>query len=83
MTISLIELVLEFDPLEPESVEEALHEIHAHEDSNCDVDEDGPAYEHCEERASSDTASDCLFEENLEIIIIYFGELAVGKRESP
>jgi hypothetical protein len=38
--ISFVELVLELYPMESQSVEEGLHQIHKHKDSNCECEED-------------------------------------------
>jgi len=42
VTLSLEELVLEFDPMESDSVEGALHDIHHHQDCHGDSPEGEP-----------------------------------------
>ena len=44
VAISLVELVLELDPMETERVQEALKQIHAHEDAEGDGPEYRPKY---------------------------------------
>ena len=39
VAISLVELVLEFNPMESEGVQEAFHGIHAHEYKECECEE--------------------------------------------
>ena len=40
MTIALEELVLEFHPVQSQRVQEALHDVHGHEDAECHTGED-------------------------------------------
>ena len=42
VAISLVELVLELHPVETERVQEALEQIHAHEDAEGDAPKKGP-----------------------------------------
>ena len=45
MAISLIEFVLEFYPVQAQGVQEAFHDIHAHENSKGNISENEEANE--------------------------------------
>lgn len=55
ITVALVELVLELDPMQAQRMQEALHRIHAHQHAKChpyeDVEHDG----HLDRRESTKT----------------------------
>lgn len=44
VAVSLVELGLELDPVQPQGVEEALHDVHAEENAGGDSEENGESY---------------------------------------
>lgn len=76
VAIRFEKLVLELHPLQSQRVQKALHQVHAHQDAEGQVDENGPAEENHKERARFHAASDRLREED-------FRKLSVGKTECP
>jgi len=81
VTLSLEELVLEFDPMESDGMKSALHDIHHHQDGHSHGPEGEPHHEGAEnstDKALIGTPSqgETLFEEDSS-------ELRVGKGESP
>ena len=61
ISVTLVELILELHPVETETVQEALQQVHKHQDAECDGPEDWP-----EDDSRSDASScassgiDCL-----------------------
>lgn len=76
MSIRLEELVLEFHPLQSQSMQKALHQVHAHQDPDRHVDENGPANEYSDKGATFNSTTNRLFKENLS-------QLTMGQTQSP
>mmetsp|Transcript_87188 Transcript_87188/g.188807 ORF Transcript_87188/g.188807 Transcript_87188/m.188807 type:complete len:290 (+) Transcript_87188:153-1022(+) len=75
MSISFVELALEFNPMESEGVEETLQTVHAHEHSNGHTHEDDEA-ESDHEEVGAERGFEQLVEEDQR-------ELRVREREGP
>lgn len=74
--ISLEELALELDPLKTDSVQEALHGIHAHDDTERDIEEQEHSDQDDWNVSTGDTSSDGLLQE-------HFTQLTVGQTQGP
>jgi hypothetical protein len=65
ITISFEKLVLELNPLEPKSMEETFHHVHAHNNSKGNIGEHEETNESHDEATSFNTSSNCFFEKHL------------------
>ncbi len=73
---SFVELVLELNPVEPERMQECLHEVHHHQHSQREGNESEESEEELNEGPSLQSTLDCVIEEDLS-------QLGVSQRESP
>lgn len=75
-SIGLEKFTVELHPLQSESMEEALHGVHGHDDSHRDVEEEVHSQSDDDRVCWLYTASDCFLQEDS-------GELTVGQGQGP
>jgi len=70
---TLVEFVLEFDPMETNGVKSALHDVHNHQDSSCCSHEN-------EESKEEAVGTACSHEGNEALVVEHFSQLGMSKR---
>jgi len=75
-TLALEELVLELDPVETQSVQGALKEVHTHQHTECSAHKDEEAQVHLNDGAIMEAPIQTVVEED-------FSKLRVSQRKCP
>lgn len=80
VAVTLVELVLEFHPVQSQSVEEALKSVHQHQHAEGDGPEHWPTNHTQDEGANGRILGECTRENQ---VLEDLGQLGVGKRQCP